>query len=106
VHATSVGWPAAMPTEPWLYAGGAVGCVFIAMQAALVRRVGVLVLALGIVAGQLSAALALDLLLPTSDHGVGIATLGGTVLALVAVALSGVRRRARHASPDDIRPAR
>jgi transporter family-2 protein len=106
VHATSVGWPASMPTEPWLYAGGAVGCVFIAMQAALVRRVGVLVLALGIVAGQLSAALALDLLLPTSDHGVGIATLGGTVLALVAVALSGVRRRARHASPDDIRPAR
>ncbi|MBM7505532.1 DMT family transporter [Agromyces aurantiacus] len=99
VHAASVGWPTAMPAEPWLYAGGAVGCVFIAMQAALVRRVGVLVLALGIVAGQLAAALALDLLLPTSGHGVGLATIGGTVLALVAVALSSARRPARHTAP-------
>lgn len=102
VHAASAGWPAAMPEEPWLYAGGAIGCVFIAMQAALVRRVGVLVLALGIVAGQLAAALALDLLLPTSDHGVGVATIGGTVLALVAVGVSSVRRPARHAAAEPV----
>lgn len=102
VHAASVGWPAAVPGEPWLYAGGAVGCLFIAMQAALVRRVGVLVLALGIVAGQLAAALALDLLLPTSGRGVGVATIGGTVLALVAVGVSSVRRPARRSAPEPV----
>ncbi|MGR0319082.1 DMT family transporter [Agromyces sp. ZXT2-3] len=97
VHAASVGWPTAFPTEPWLYAGGAIGCVFIAAQAVLVRRVGVLVLALGLVAGQLATALALDLLVPTSARPVGFATVGGTVLALVAVALASIRwRPARH----------
>ncbi|MFB9960100.1 DMT family transporter [Agromyces bracchium] len=97
VHAASVGWPNSFPTAPWLYAGGAIGCVFIAAQAVLVRRVGVLVLALGLVAGQLAVALALDLLLPTSARPVGFATVGGTVLALVAVALASIRwRPARH----------
>ena len=67
VHAASAGWPSAMPTEWWLYAGGAIGCIFIAGQAVLVRVVGVLVLALCGVAGQLTAALSLDLLLPTAD---------------------------------------
>jgi transporter family-2 protein len=101
VHAASVGWPTEFPTEPWLYAGGAVGCVFIAAQAVLVRRVGVLVLALGLVAGQLATALALDLLLPTSARPVGLATIGGTVLALVAVVLASLRRRpARHVAPE------
>ncbi|GAA2045833.1 DMT family transporter [Agromyces tropicus] len=111
-HAASVGWPDSLPTEPWLYAGGAVGCVFIAAQAVLVRRVGVLVLALGLVAGQLAAALALDLLLPTSDRPVGFPTVGGTVLALVAVALASIRwRPAKHLAaeapaPDEVSPAR
>ncbi|MFC9920022.1 DMT family transporter [Agromyces binzhouensis] len=100
-HAASVGWPTAFPTAPWLYAGGAVGCVFIAAQAVLVRRVGVLVLALGLVAGQLAAALALDVLLPTSARPVGFATVGGTVLALVAVALASIRwRPARHVAAE------
>jgi len=101
VHAASVGWPTSFPTSPWLYAGGAVGCVFIAAQAVLVRRIGVLVLALGLVAGQLAAALALDLLAPTSARPVGVATVGGTVLALVAVALASIRwRPARHLAPE------
>lgn len=100
VHAASAGWPDRMPTEWWLYTGGAIGCVFIAAQAVLVRRVGVLLLALGLVAGQLTAALALDLLLPATGRPVGIATIGGTVLALVAVVLASIRwGRAKHAAP-------
>ncbi|MGR2753663.1 DMT family transporter [Agromyces arachidis] len=105
VHAASSGWPAAMPTEWWLYSGGAIGCVFIAAQAVLVRRVGVLLLALGLVAGQLSAALALDLLIPATGRPVGIATIGGTVLALVAVALAGVRwARPKHVAAPEAEP--
>ncbi|UIP59281.1 hypothetical protein DSM26151_21840 [Agromyces marinus] len=102
VHAASVGWPTEFPSEPWLYAGGAIGCVFIAAQAVLVRRVGVLVLSLGLVAGQLSAALAIDLLLPTPGRPVGFATIAGTVLALVAVVFASLRpRAARHVAPVD-----
>ncbi|MFD4420626.1 DMT family transporter [Agromyces sp. NPDC058484] len=97
VHAASAGWPESLPGEWWLYAGGAVGCIFIAGQAVLVRIVGVLVLALCGVAGQLAAALSLDLLLPTAGGSVDVATIGGTVLALVAVMIAGVRwSRRRH----------
>lgn len=103
VHASAAGWPRAMPGEAWLYTGGAIGCVFIAGQAALVRVVGVLVLALCSVAGQLAAALALDLLVPTGERGVDVATIGGTVLALVAVVIASVRW-SRH-RPAGIGPA-
>lgn len=98
VHAGLVGgFPAALPAEPWLYLGGALGCLFIAGQAIVVRVVGVLVLALAGVAGQLTAALALDLLLPTHGREVDLATIGGTGLALVAVVIAGIsRRRHRH----------
>jgi transporter family-2 protein len=107
VHAASVGWPSAMPPDPWLYAGGALGCIFIAGQAMLVRRLGVLLLALCGVAGQLVAALALDLLLPTADRPVGIATIGGTALALVAVAVASISwgRRKHVLPPADVTPA-
>ncbi|MDR6906858.1 transporter family-2 protein [Agromyces sp. 3263] len=100
VHAASVGWPESMPTEPWLYAGGAIGCIFIAGQAVLVRIVGVLVLALCGVAGQLAAALSLDLLAPAAGRPVDAATIGGTLLALVAVVIASVGwTRRRHAAP-------
>jgi transporter family-2 protein len=99
VHAASVGWPDSLPGEAWLYAGGAIGCIFIAGQAVLVRIVGVLVLALCGVAGQLAAALSLDLLAPTAGRPVDIATIGGTALALVAVVIASVRwSRHRHAA--------
>lgn len=102
VHAASAGWPAEMPGEWWLYAGGAIGCVFIAGQAVLVRIVGVLVLALCGVAGQLAAALSLDLLLPTADRPVDAATIGGTVLAFVAVVIASMGwSRRRHAVPPE-----
>jgi bacterial/archaeal transporter family-2 protein len=100
VHATSAGWPDSLPAEPWLYAGGAIGCIFIAGQAVLVRIVGVLVIALCVVAGQLGAALLLDLLSPTSERPVDLATIGGTVLALVAIVIASVRwSRHKHAAP-------
>lgn len=108
VHAASVGWPASLPSEAWLYTGGAIGCIFIAGQAVLVRVVGVLVLALCGVGGQLAAALSLDLLLPTADRPVDVATIGGTLLALVAVIVASVRwsRRRHVASPEPVEEAR
>lgn len=106
VHSAFAGWPTALPSEAWLYMGGMIGCVFIAVQAIVVRVIGVLVLALAGVAGQLSSALALDLFVPVGDHGVDPATIGGAALALVAVVIASTRRgRSRHAVQPPDAPA-
>ena len=93
-HWTLAGLPKHLPAEPWLYIGGALGCVFIGVTALLVRITGVLLLGLATVAGQLAAALLLDLLLPTSSHALAFSTIGGTLLAIVAG-----RRRERPLGP-------
>lgn len=93
VHSSIVGWPSSLPTEWWLYLGGAIGCVFIAGSSLLVRITGVLILGLATVAGQLLTALALDLVLPSSAHPIAWTTVAGTLLALVAVAVASIRWR-------------
>ncbi|MFZ4894616.1 DMT family transporter [Plantibacter sp. Mn2098] len=93
VHIAIVGPPNALPTEPWLYIGGPIGCIFIAVAAFLVEHTGVLILGLGTVAGQTLCALALDVFLPGSDGAVHVTTVIGTLLAFVAVAVASIRRR-------------
>ncbi|TFC72569.1 DMT family transporter [Cryobacterium sp. TMS1-20-1] len=91
VHGVLVGFALDLPGNPWLYTGGLIGCIFIAGAALVVRTTGVLMLGLCIVAGQLLCALALDLLAPTQRHPLGVTTLAGTALALVAVVIAAVR---------------
>ncbi|WP_100344577.1 DMT family transporter [Compostimonas suwonensis] len=98
VHALSAGWPDALPSDPWLYLGGAIGTVFIAGAAVLVRSTGVLLFGLASVAGQLLAALLIDATSPTAAQAIDGATIGGTLLAVVAVVIAGIRWR-RRASP-------
>ena len=93
VHSSFAGWPSSLPSEWWLYLGGAIGCVFIAGSSLLVRITGVLILGLATVAGQLLTALALDLALPSSAHPIAWTTVAGTLLALVAVAVASIRWR-------------
>lgn len=90
VIATS-GGPAGFPTEPWLYLGGFIGVAFIALAALTVRWIGVLLLGLTSVAGQLLFALVLDLFTPTTA-GLSATAIVGCVLTLVAV---GVATRSR-----------
>lgn len=78
------------PAEPWLYAGGALGCLFIAGSAIIVRFTGVLLLGLSIVAGQLLCAVALELLIPAGDAGAASSAIAGAALALVAVVVARV----------------
>lgn len=99
VHTGIVGPPAAFPAEPWLYIGGALGVVYIAIGAAIVQYTGVLLLGLGSVAGQLLTSLVLDLAWPApASPGLAQET------AMIAVALASVivaavpwRRRRRPA---------
>ena len=89
------GAPHHLPSEPWLYFGGACGVIFISCAAAAVRVVGVFVLGLGTIAGQLIASLFIDLFVPASNQAVTAPVVAGTVLALVAVvvaALPALRR--------------
>ena len=96
------GMPASYPTELWLYTGGLLGIVFVAGGAIIVPITGVLIYGLATIAGQLAAAVALDLLLPLSGSGLSVATVGGAALAVVAVGIASFRRRRRvHAAPEE-----
>ncbi|WP_245721467.1 DMT family transporter [Nocardia crassostreae] len=81
------GWPATFPDEPWLYLGGVLGVVFIALAVVTVRWIGVLLLGLTTVAGQLLMSLVLDVLTPTGP-GLSATVVAGCVLTFVAVALA------------------
>lgn len=81
------GWPRGFPDEPWLYAGGVIGVFFIALAVVVVRWIGVLLLGLTSVAGQLSMSLLLDVFAPTGS-GVSVLAVVGCVLTFAAVAVA------------------
>ncbi|MCW2502573.1 MAG: hypothetical protein JWO79_857 [Actinomycetia bacterium] len=73
------------PHDWWLYLGGLPGVIVIAVAAATVRRIGVLVLGLAGVAGQLTGALAID---AAGGRAPMAATWAGVILTVIAVWLS------------------
>ncbi|GAA1670804.1 DMT family transporter [Kribbella yunnanensis] len=84
------GAPNALPSNPWLYLGGACGVIFMSVAAAVVRVVGVFILGLGTIAGQLVASLAIDLLAPAADKAVTLPVIAGTILAFAAVVVAAI----------------
>lgn len=90
VHAVIAGGPLRWSSNPLLYVGGMIGIVFIAGYAITVRYIGVLLLGLGAIAGQLAASLAFDLVAPVAAHPVAWTTVVGTVATLVAVAIAAI----------------
>lgn len=92
------GGPAEFPREPWLYLGGVIGVLFIAAGVLVVRWVGVLLMGLSTVAGQLTASLVLDGLLPTGAE-LSLVKVLGCVLTLTAVVVA-----AREPVPGDREP--
>jgi len=90
------GLPDHLPHGPWwLYVGGTLGIVFIALGAAVVRYTGVLLLGLGMIAGQVTGALLVDEIVPGDAGRPGWNTMLGAVLTLVAVAVAVVPARRR-----------
>ncbi|BCJ54059.1 membrane protein [Actinoplanes sp. NBRC 14428] len=89
VSALLRGVPSTLPSGPWwLYSGGMVGIVFIAVGAAVVRWTGVLLLGLGMIAGQVTGALLIDAVVPSDAGRPGWNTVVGAALTLVAVAVA------------------
>ncbi|MEV8508646.1 DMT family transporter [Actinoplanes sp. NPDC051475] len=88
------GVPSHLPAGPWwLYVGGTLGIVFIAVGAAVVRTIGVLLLGLGMIAGQVTGALLIDALLPAGAGTPGWNTVLGAALTLLAVGVAVVPAR-------------
>lgn len=88
-HALQFGLPESFPTQWWLYLGGPVGIIFIAANAVVVRALGVLLLSLGTIAGQLVMAVIFDAVSPAGHPLVG-STLLGTALIFVAVIVASL----------------
>ncbi|MFE2541738.1 LysE family transporter [Actinacidiphila glaucinigra] len=95
------GW-SAPPTEPWLYLGGPLGVLIVGQSAYLAKHLGVLLTSLGLIAGQLLGALAIDLIWP-APHTSGFPwhELVGTLLGVTGVALASLdrHRRPRRSGP-------
>ncbi|QAY62509.1 EamA-like transporter family protein [Xylanimonas allomyrinae] len=82
----------AFPGEWWMYTGGALGVVFIGTAAAVVHRIGALLLALSLIAGQITGALLLDL---AAGGTPAVSTLAGVALTLAAIAVPVLTSRSR-----------
>jgi transporter family-2 protein len=82
------GRPRPLPSEWYLYLGGPVGAVFIGLSAWIVGQIGVLLLSLGAVAGQIVGALVLDVVVPSAAGAPGVSTVLGAALTLVAAAVA------------------
>ena len=101
VHALANGLAVQVVTNPWLYVGGAVGIVFVFGYAITVRYTGVLLLGLSAIAGQLAASLVFDLALPVAEHPIAPATVIGTIVTFVAVAIAAIPTRASSGASRD-----
>lgn len=86
----------------WMYTGGAVGVVYIAIANVVAQRISVLLLTALSVGGQLASSLLLDLLAPTPGIELGPHIYAGVALSLLGI-LVGVARRPVRATvgPDD-----
>ena len=82
-----------LPPSPWLYTGGALGVIFIAIAAAVVHHTGVLLLSLSTIAGQLIGSIVIDIVAPGGAGRPPINTLIGVALTLLAVGIAADRAR-------------
>ncbi|NHN56605.1 DMT family transporter [Calidifontibacter sp. DB0510] len=91
----TAGWGPPTGVPWWAWWGGLVGIVFIAITAWAVRHTGVLLFGLLSVAGQLLAALCLDLLDPVTRGDVSAQLVLGLGITLLAAMGAGVAARRR-----------
>ncbi len=80
-----------LPSSAWLYLGGPIGVVFIAVAAWVVPILGVLRFGLVSISGQLTGAVVLDLIAPTPGSIISANLVAGLVLAFLAVVVSARR---------------
>jgi len=88
------GFPQEWPRQPVLYIGGMFGLVYVGLNALFVRHIGILMLGMATVAGQLVASILLEYAWPLTV-GVTLPMMIGAVVGLCALAVSIVPARGR-----------
>lgn len=89
------GPPEALPGNPVLYLGGLVGIVFIAVASLVVSWIGVLLLGLSTVAGQLVGSMLLDAFVPAGGNDLTTSTVVACGVALLAIGVASLGGRKR-----------
>lgn len=79
-----------LPGQWWYYIGGIFGVCFVVISSLLVRYLGVLLTGLGMIGGQLVGSLLLDMFFPSAGTLLHPATVAGTILTLLAIALASI----------------
>jgi len=79
---------APLPHNLWIYLGGPIGLIFVAVSAYIIKGLGVLNFILLSVTGQLAGALACDWIAPTHSGGISPYLIFGTLLTLASIAIS------------------
>jgi len=79
-----------LPTTWWMYLGGPLGLLSIALMGLLVRGLGLLLLGLASTAGQLIGSVLIDWLLPALGAQVYLVTILGAVVALVGAVIAAI----------------
>lgn len=79
------------PTQWWLYLGGAIGVLVIGANTVLVRHIGVLLLLMATIAGQVLASLIIDALF--FHHAPPLSTLIGAAITMIGVLVAAAPRR-------------
>lgn len=80
------------PTQWYLYIGGAVGVVFIAIQVVTVSKIGVLGLGVLLGTGQLIGSLLIDLMFPIQGQPLHFLDVLGVLVALVGALVVNLKR--------------
>jgi transporter family-2 protein len=91
--------PATLDVPWWAWLGAPCGIAFIFTAAVVVRHLGVLLFTLVMLTGQLSAAVALDLLTPATRGHIRAQVVVGVLVTLVAAAAAGVSSRRAAEAP-------
>lgn len=89
----SVGGPSGGPTVWWHLLGGVLGLFIIIAQVVTVGRLGVLLLSLTLVVGQLAAAVIIDVALPLPGYNFNQGLVAAAFLAFLAVLVAVLPRR-------------
>lgn len=79
-----------LPTTWWMYLGGPLGLLSIALMALFVRGLGLLLLGLASTAGQLIGSVLIDLLVPALGAQVYMVTVLGAVVALIGAVIAAI----------------
>ncbi|PJM73335.1 hypothetical protein CS006_04660 [Bifidobacterium primatium] len=91
-----------LPKTWWMYLGGPLGLLSIALMALLVRGLGLLLLGLASTAGQLIGSVLIDWLVPALGNHVYAVTVVGALVALVGAAIAMIPSAKNEVSVSDI----